>query len=506
MTPRILMTTSFAALTAFMAVPAFADITADDVWNSWKEMGESMGQTYTVGSESRSGDTLKLTDLALDVENGNSTIKGTIPEVAFRETGDGKVEITMTEQYTFALTGTDSDDDKVSSKVSVDQKAMSIIASGTPAEINYAISADQLAVKMFDFVADGEAKEMAIDIDLSKLDAQYQFATTDMTNFTSTFSATSLGFKVAGKDDESSGKFDMAGEMHGLAGASAGVIPKDMDMKDMAAMLAQGYSGDGSFTYDGGNLAVTVVGEEDDTTNFTSSSKGGNLNFAIGKDQLGYGLVGKGVEVTIKNSSMPFPEVTAAYDEAAFKIAMPITKSDEAKDFTFESRVQGLTVSEAVWALVDPTATLPRDPATMIVSLKGKVKPLLDLLDPVAMEAMEGDTPFQVETMNIETVQLSMVGAEFKGEGALAFDNTKSPDLGGVAPMPTGKLNLSLSGANALMEKLKALGIIGDEETMMFGMFAGMLGKPGPTPDSLISEVEFKEGGDVTFNGAPMPF
>jgi hypothetical protein len=67
-------------------------------------------------------------------------------------------------------------------------------------------------------------------------------------------------------------------------------------------------------------------------------------------------------------------------------------------------------------------------------------------------------------------------------------------------------LNLSLTGANTLLGQLQTLGLVDPQITMTFGMFVGMLAKPGPTPDSYITELEFKEGGQILSNGNPLPF
>jgi hypothetical protein len=75
-----------------------------------------------------------------------------------------------------------------------------------------------------------------------------------------------------------------------------------------------------------------------------------------------------------------------------------------------------------------------------------------------------------------------------------------------VAPMPTGKVNLSLTGANTLLGKLQALGMVDQQITMTFGMMAGMLAKPGPTPDSYAAEVEITKDGKILSNGNPLPF
>jgi hypothetical protein len=183
---------------------------------------------------------------------------------------------------------------------------------------------------------------------------------------------------------------------------------------------------------------------------------------------------------------------------------MPIAKSDAPQDFALKTKLQGLTVSDMIWNMIDPGSSLPRDPATLDIALKGKAKPLVDMLtaDKSAMDS----PPFELTSMDVDALQLTVAGAEFKGNGALAFDNSKPPVLGGVTPMPTGKLNLSLTGANTLLGKLQALGLVDQQVTMTFGMMAGMLAKPGPTPDSFIAEVEFNEDGKITSNGNPLPF
>lgn len=506
MTNRIFATTSVAALSAFIAAPSFADVTAEEVWQNWKEVGTTYGQTYTAGSETRSGDTLTITDLALDMPSGTQHVTGTIGQVAFREIGGGRVEVTMSTEYQLKMTSIGGAIKDTASTIAVSQDALVITASGDPAAISYDIVANSVGLKVLDFMVDGKPGDLNLDVSLSKVNANYQVTPGEVTGVNSTFAASELAFNANGQAPEQDGKFDVSGKMSGIAGASSGAVPTPLIVGDMGMMLAQGFTSDGSFTYDAGGFTLAVTGKDGDVMNVESASKGGNLHMSMDKDRIAYGVNGKGVAMKLSGSSIPFPELTAAYDDAAVTLLMPIAKSDEAKDFALSVKLAGLTVSDMLWNMIDPGATLPRDPATLNVDLKGKAKPLVDIMSADQMSDISDKSPYELSTLDINALQLTVGGAEFTGNGALAFDASKPPVLGGVTPMPTGKVNLSLTGANTLLGKLQALGLVDQQITMTFGMMAGMLAKPGPTPDSFIAEVELLEDGKILSNGNPLPF
>ncbi|WP_050527025.1 DUF2125 domain-containing protein [Pseudorhodobacter aquimaris] len=506
MTSRILTITSISALTAFLALPALADITAEEAWKGWQELGTAHGQTLSTGSQTRAGDTLTITDLTIEVINDDAKVAGVIPEVRFREMGDGRVEVTMSNAYQFEMEGDNGEGDTVGATFNVQQNGATLITSGTPEVMNHDYNADNLRVGVVDVKTKGEPRDIAIDVNLSSLAMTYNVKPGDLMSFTSTFASKALTFSAKGTDEENNSAFDVVGQSNNIAGVTTSAIPAEMTTNDIVSQLAQGMTSDLALTYDSGNLTINGKDETGATSNFTSQSNGGSLKVAIDKDRMSYGILGKGVEMKVSGSSIPFPELAAAYDEQAVNLTVPISKSDEAKDFLIETRLEGLTVSDVIWGMIDSGATLPRDPATLIVSLKGKAKPLIDMLAGNTENMPQDRPPFEVETLDIEALQLTVAGAEFKGNGALAFDNSQPPVLGNVAPMPTGKLNLSLVGATTLLGKLQALGLVQQDMVMTFGMMAAMLGKPGAEPDSYTSEVEFVEGGKITVNGAPMPF
>lgn len=506
MIPRILATTSVAALTAFLTGPAFADVTPEQVWQSWKDLGAASGQTITTGSESKTDDKLTLNDVKIEIDEDDSKASGTIPQVTLRDMGDGRVEVTMSDSYQFQMTVTRPDGEVSSSNINVVQSGLSMIASGTPEAMNHDFTADSMTVKIADVIEEGEPRDMDIGVTMSKLAVAYQITPGDLMAITTTLASQSVSFTVRGTEGDSDASFDMKGEMVNLAGATSTSLPQGGDTTDLGKQLARGMTIDASFTYDSGSLNAVTTDEESGATTIESQSKGGNLKVAMNKDRIAYGGAATGVSMKATGASIPFPELSLAYNQASFDLQMPIAKSDVAKDFTLQTQLEGVTISNEVWAMFDPQSTLPRDPATLIVSLKGKAKPLFDMFDKDS-DAMSGDSsPVELETLDIEALQLTVAGGEFKGNGSLAFDNTKEAALGGVTPMPTGKLSLSLTGVTTLLTKLQALGLVEAEIPMTFGMFAGMLAKPGPTPDSFVAEVEFKEDGQILSNGNPLPF
>ena len=61
---------------------------------------------------------------------------------------------------------------------------------------------------------------------------------------------------------------------------------------------------------------------------------------------------------------------------------MPVSKSDAPQDFAFLTKVVDLTVSEDIWGLFDPGASLSRDPATFILDTKGSGFWNQDIMEP----------------------------------------------------------------------------------------------------------------------------
>jgi hypothetical protein len=499
--PSLMASSAFLCLTG----PAFADVTAQEVWQNWKMLGAVYGQSYTAGDQQRVGDTLTISNLAIAMDNSDMELTGTIPQVVFRETGTGTVEITMSDSYSMILK-TDPDDlrDTLTTRIDIAHDAMTMQASGTPDAITYTMRSNAVTATLGDVVIGAKTRDLAAAVTLDGLTVRYDVTPGDMTGVASSFAANALRYQILGSGEVGDSKLAVKGKMGAIAGEGMLMVPTNSDMADMPAMLAQGYSTKGGLSYEQGSFDYSGRDADCVATQLSSSSAAGAVNVAIDKDRLAYSLSGTGVALKA-SGGMPVPEVEVAYDEVLLDMSFPVAKSDTAQDFSLTSRIVGLTVSEALLAMLDPAKTLPRDPARLEIALDGTARPLVDLLAEDAPTNI-GSPPVALEKLNIRSVALSLAGAMFNATGTLTFDPDAAPMLGGVSPMPVGRITLSTQGISTLLAKLQALGRVDQSATMSFGLFAGMLARPGPTPDSLVSELEFTQDGKILANGNPLPF
>ena len=113
--------------------------------------------------------------------------------------------------------------------------------------------------------------------------------------------------------------------------------------------------------------------------------------------------------------------------------------------------------------------------------------------------------PAEVDTLNIEEVLLQLAGAELTATGGFTFDYSDLSTFDGM-PRPEGAVTVVLTGANSLLDKLVQMGLVDAEQAMMARMMSGMLLQPGDGPDTLVSEIAVSPSGQITANGAPLPF
>jgi hypothetical protein len=63
-----------------------------------------------------------------------------------------------------------------------------------------------------------------------------------------------------------------------------------------------------------------------------------------------------------------------------------------------------------------------------------------------------------------------------------------------------GEINLTLDGANALIDKLTGLGMLPQSQAMNVRMMLGLFARPGAGPDNLTSKIELREDGTIHAN------
>jgi hypothetical protein len=487
---------STAALALFAGTTAFADVTPEEVWENWQAMLTSSGQTVTTTDVSRDGDTLVVSGLTLSYEKDGASFSASIDELDFTDNNDGTVDVTLSDSYPMlikapAAAGVEGSK-PTDMKITISQPELVLTASGTTDDMTYDVDAPTVVAKVEAINGtDSSVNDLTLEATLTNVVGSYKVAgPAEKKQIASDFTTEKVAFVVSGKDPEKKTDFSMTGSVDGLAGKSAVTM---VDMKDMAAALAAGFAMNSTFSYTASSFDATAT-TEGKPIHVTGTSGEGGLTMAMDATHLQYGGSAKAAKFSMTSPDIPFPQVDLGYDEASFNLDIPTAKSDTPSDFAFLTKLVGFNVSEPIWGMVDPTGALPHDGATLIIDAKGKTTLKSDLFSEMEQGAMGSAPPPELNALDLNEIKVSIAGAELTGNGALTFDNTDMTTFDGV-PAPTGKIDLKLTGANTLLDKIVAMGYLTQDDAMGYKMMAGMFTNSAPDKDELTSALEFKDKG-----------
>lgn len=495
---------SVAAISVFMTgSAAFADVTAQQVWDNWKGYMTSSG--YTVeATESASGGTLTVSDVAMsmDIPEEDSSVAVTLGEMTFEENGDGTVSISVPPELPMRITVDAPVDDALDMGLDYLSTGLVINVSGAADDMTYTYAAAEIILRLTEVIAAGEpvdigAAEMSIaDIAGSTMVKTANLRTTDQKMTTG-----QVTYDLDIADPEGSGgRIMINGGYAGMDLAATGSMPIELDASDMAAMMKEGFAVDGTISYRGGSSEFNF---EDPTgpVQGSTSSDSGTLNVAMSEGALTYAGSAQGMKMSLAGAEIPLP-IDLAMQEGGFNITMPLAEGEEEQDFALGIKLGDFSMSDMIWSMFDPAGQLPRDPATIAIDLSGKAKVFLDLMDPEQMATMEADgaMPGELNALDVNTLVLRLAGAELTGAGGFTFNNDDMATFDGI-PAPDGAIDLKLTGGNGLLDKLIAMGLVPEDQAMGVRMMMGLFAVPGEGEDTLNSKIEVKPDGQVLANG-----
>ncbi len=493
---------SLAALTlALTAGTASADLTGADVWAEWKDYWQAVGYSMT-GAESQSGDVLTVSDVTMSMtlpedEGDFSFALGTL---TFTDLSDGSVSVGLPASLPIAFDMAPTNGEAVKGTLNIEQDAPSMVVSGDPGDYTYTYTADEMRMNLANLAIEGAdlpAETFNMSFAMTGMSSVTRSIVGDLRKYDGTTQAESLtydiSFDVPDGPDAGSGSFK--GALTGLSVTGGGEFGEFENPEDFGAMLAAGFDMNSRVAFTGGN-SVIALNSPEGPINGTTSSTGGALGFAMGPDGISYDVEQNGLKVNMQAAELPFP-VAIELAKAAFNFGMPLAASDDPQGFAFGFTMGDFTISDAIWNLVDPAGQLPRDPATLSLDLSGAVRILNDLFDPEAMA--RGGVPGEIDSLDIGGILIRAVGAEITGGGAFTFDNSDMDTFDGI-PRPEGALNVTVVGANGLIDTLVRMGFVPEEQAMGARMMMGLFGVP-QGDDTLTSKIEVNGEGHVLANG-----
>lgn len=489
---------TLSALVFAAASPAMAETSASELWAEWQTQFEAAGQTVTADvAQTDTG--LTLTNFTTLFEDGTVTTRGAIDQIELIENANGTVSVTYSELYSMTFTfEVDPGDPPGNIEVLVRHENLDMTVSGDAGARSYTYTADRITITDGEIWGGGsEPPIMEIDMVITDVATTYNVTGTDPETMRFTSEGSLGGLTMVMELTPSppeDGEFKAGLVIGPMQATSAGTLISLANMNQFEGALPEGFEISGTTTYGSLGLEMQYIAPGEGFT-AVYSNDGGTIGASVSPEAISYDIAASGASALITGSDIPVPiEISVGSSEVA--LSMPVTASDTPRDMGLRLGVQDLIVGEQLLGMVDPAQAFPRDPASLLFDATGQVQLFVDLMS-MNPEEMTGP-PGELRAIMINELNLSVGGAELSGTADLTF----APNQ--LIPMPVGSADLELSGGNTLMQSLVSAGLVPAAQSGMIMGMANVFARPGATPDTLETTVEFGADGSITANGIPL--
>jgi hypothetical protein len=486
------------ALAFLMTGTAHAALTADQVWQSWKDAGAAVGLTISAATENNSGGVLTLNGVSIGAEG----VQGlTISDMTLTEQSDGSVAIVPGADVGVTMPA------PAEGSVKLTHDGLTITAREADGGVAYDYAAAKLDV-VYDTTAPGVALDgsegpkvaSSGDVSFTNLSGTYSDTPGANRTFGWALKADTLAYTTNSDDPGLQLKQTSTSTTQGIDMAMTFALPSTIALTaiaspaDFTTALNEGLAftlstkqGESSGTMKQENAMMPM--------DLVMKAGGGEGTVTFNKDTFSVMSTASGLDISSGPGMMPVP-VQVTSGPMQFDLTTPVIAT-EAGDYAFLLKLSDFSLNEEAWAMFDPNAALPRDAAQIAIDISGKTT--MDL--PALVAAEETGVPYvpAVESLNITELGLQVAGAALAGTGTFTFDNSMG------MPMPLGEANITVTGANKLIDGLIATGLLSEDDAMGARMMMGMFMVPGANPDELTSKIEAKEGMQILVNGQPLP-
>ncbi|WP_282092413.1 DUF2125 domain-containing protein [Epibacterium ulvae] len=502
-TPFLKHSCSAAALLVLSAQIAAADINAQDVWGDWKSYITGAGYELTA-TETTSGDTLTVSDISVELSlpDTEAMLTVTLPAVSFIENGNGTVTVNMTEESLIGFV-VDDESESAEGEIVYRQDANAMLVSGEPNDMVYDYATSQALLELTSLVVDGvELPEdwLSLSIAMDDVQSRTNMKLDEIRNYVQDYSIAALNYDIQFKIPEENANGSFTGTVNDLKFTGTSAVPADTDSTDIEALFAAGLSFEGTSSMGSASGSGSMTDGEQ-SFQFSGQSNGGKADVAVSNQSISYDIIQSEADISVTSSDIPFP-ISLSLAELGLNVLVPLAQSEEEQDFAFGLTLRDFNVPDLFWSMVDPGNVLPRDPASLVLKLAGKGKVLTDIFDPEALIALEegDDEPGEINALSLDELLVSAAGATLTGTGDFTFNNDDLDTFDGL-PAPSGTANLQLQGANGLLDSLVQMGLLSDSDATGARLMMGLLAVPGDGEDSLKSEIEISENGQIKANG-----
>ncbi len=494
---------SFSCSLAFISLmgstAAFADITAQQVWDDWQGYFTDSGYQVSSNDTAYYG-LVTVNDLVISIplpDNGG-VMNVTMGPIAFTETGDGSVSVLMGDNGNMPIAV--SMGDNFSATLNYSNTDMSMIVSGSTDRMVYDFTAAEQVIALVDLTVEGvKISDAVLELVLENVVGSTVSTTGDLRDMVQTLTVDTIDYKFSLTEPDNDFSINIKGAMSDIVASSQVLMPKGMDYDQMGKALTNGYAVAAKISW-GSSASEFDSTDRTETMKGSSVSESGSLSFAMDREQLKFGGISKGIKASFSGSTIPLPSIGYEMAEAVLEMQIPIQKSKTPSDYSLTVKLADLTLNDDIWAMFDPMSALPRTPATLNLAIDGKANWLIDIMVPESDTTKNVAVPGQLHALTLKALQLKFAGADLTGSGGFTFDNDNMTTFDGL-PAPTGEVNLKLVGGNGLLDNLIKMGILPQDQAMGIRMMLGLFAIAADGEDTLTSKLEVKGDGSVHANG-----
>ncbi|MDQ2094527.1 hypothetical protein [Rhodalgimonas zhirmunskyi] len=493
------------AICAILAgAPALA-LTPDEAWKGWQAQIKAMG--LPVSAEATpDGDALQIGTMSIQIDFPK--VKGyiTLPGPRLEPGQGGAVNVIYPTPYTVTLGGEAEGEGKFDATLEGELMGQTAVMTGDPSRTVTDWAHQGMTFTLKSLTVDGQPADNAtatLKMLAGKVNSVAEYGS-DSINVTSTneMQGYSMFYTLAIPGEEG-GKV----QADSNSGPTTAVTKMILPSEGINWLASQDQLRDGRLGIDMQYKAASVTSSQmmdmgaDGKMNQLSSVEDYDLFAKLSADGLSYGGTTGNFGFNIESAEIPFP-IGMRGDGVEMGLGVPLLQSDEAQPMNLTVVLKDFTMNDEIWNLFDPGQGLPRDPANFALRADGTMILNFDLLNIQKMmdEGGPQGMPALPVNVNVSELLLAAAGASLNGDATISFKGMPDIMMSDI-PVNEGLVNLTLTGANALIDKLVGLGLMSQEDAMGARMMSGMILKPGEGDDVLTSTIEIKPDGSVSANG-----
>ena len=470
------------------ASPARADLTPEDLWQTMRDGYLQSGMDAQVEGTTRTPDALVINGATLSWAAASWGGQVEIPLMRLRDLGDGRVELTLADHVDAAFWSLRGKVKGATSQVRLVQSGLRVTASGAPGDLTLDFVAPEMTAALSAPKLIGRKVPARATIRLAGGAGQSRVTTSGVTikDTTATFDSATFDIATPGGAKRD---FKAKGTLNGVT-LTAGIQTPAGSPATVEAMLKAGFRAEYRLQFASGAITADLFGGKDTTTVQAGLAKG-EIASRVAPDGSRVLLASGPSRAVIQVPSLPVP-AEIGLDGLRLAFSGPMLPAPRATPFELGTTLDKMTFSEGLWAMADPSQTLPHDPMSLHLDLTGTLR--LIGRAPGGGRVTAARPPVEVDTASLNALTLSAIGVDLAGSGTARFLND------GPEPRPVGTADVEITGANVLLDRLVAMQLMSQEQATGLRLGLALFTVPKGA-DGATSHIEAGEGGDVRVNG-----